>query len=185
MKNKKPLIALIVLLLIAGVGVTFAYFTSSKTIANIFKIGGDYSTTIEENFTPENDWLPGEEVTKEVFVTNTGNISIVARVKYQEVWDKGLDGNMPNDPNTRVAIINFVENSEWVLHTDGYYYYNKVIPKGTKTSSFIESVTLNPDLDLNSTYIDATYTLNITVDTIQADGATDEWGITSSVVSGL
>lgn len=52
MKNKKPLIALIVLLLIAGVGVTFAYFTSSETIANIFKIGGDYSTTIEENFTP-------------------------------------------------------------------------------------------------------------------------------------
>lgn len=92
---------------------------------------------------------------------------------------------MPNEPSTRVAIINFVENSEWVLHTDGYYYYNKVIPKGTKTSSFIESVTLNPDLDLNSTYIDATYTLNITVDTIQADGATDEWGITSSVVSGL
>lgn len=52
MKNKKPLIALIVLLLIAGVGVTFAYFTSSETIVNIFKIGGDYSNTIEENFTP-------------------------------------------------------------------------------------------------------------------------------------
>jgi signal peptidase I len=64
-------------------------------------------------------------------------------------------------------------------------YYDKVIPKGTKTSSFIRSVTLNPDLDLNSTYIDATYTLNIIVDTIQADGATEEWGITSSVVSGL
>ena len=184
MKNKKPLIALIALLLIAGVGVTFAYFTSSKAFENVFQINNDYEATIEEAFTPEQDWLPGEEVSKEVFVTNTGTIDLVARVKYDEVWSGSLTGYMP-DGTTRVAIINFAENDDWVLHTDGYYYYNKVISPSTKTSSFIKSVTLNPDLELTSDYIDATYTLNITVETIQSSGAVDEWNISSSLVDGI
>ena len=184
MKNKKPLIALFALLLIAGIGVTFAYFTSSKAFENVFKINKDYEATIEEKFTPEQDWLPGEEVSKEVFVTNTGSIDLVARVKYEEVWSGSLTGFMP-DGTTRVALINFADNNDWVLHTDGYYYYNKVIAPETKTTSFIKSVTLNPNLELTSDYIDAEYTLNITVETIQSDGATDKWGITSSLVAGL
>lgn len=185
MKNKKPLIALFVLLLIGLVGGTFAFFTSTKTFDNVFKISnGGYNVTIEEDFTPPDPWLPGQEVSKDVYVTNTGNVNIVARAKYTEIWSKtSLTGKLAD--GSSVAQINFTSGSHWKLHTDGYYYYTSVISKGTKTDSFIDSVTLNPDLELDSEYIGADYTLRITVETIQADGAADEWGITSSLVSGL
>lgn len=184
MKNKKPLIALIALLLIGVVGVTFAYFTNSKTFSNIFQISdGGYATLIEESFEAPDNWLPGQEVQKEVYVTNTGNIPIVARVKYTETWSGDLDGKLEDD--SAVAIINFADNNDWVLHTDGYYYYNAVVAKGTKTTSFIKSVTLNPELQLDSEYMNTSYTLDIVVETIQADGASDEWGIDSTIVEGL
>lgn len=185
MKNKKPLIALLLLLLIGVVGGTFAYFTSTKTFDNIFKISdGGYNVTIEEEFVAPDPWLPGQEVSKDVYVTNTGNVDIVARAKYTETWSKtGLTGTLAD--GSAVAQINFTSNSNWKLHTDGYYYYTSVIKTGTKTDSFIDSVTLNPNLDLSSDYIGADYTLKIIVETIQADGAADEWGITSAVVSGI
>ena len=37
MKGKKPLIALVALLFVGVVGVTFAYFTETETFQNIFK----------------------------------------------------------------------------------------------------------------------------------------------------
>lgn len=185
MKNKKPLIALLVLLLVGVVGGTFAYFTSTETFDNIFKISnGGYSVTIDEEFVAPDPWLPGQEVSKDVYVTNNGTVDIVARAKYTETWsNSSLSGKL--DDGTAVAIINFTSNSGWTLHTDGYYYYTKVIGSKEKSTSFIDSVTLNPNLELDSEYINTEYSLKITVETIQADGAADEWGIDSSLVSGL
>ena len=118
-----------------------------------------------------------------MYVNNTGDIPVVVRVSYDEVWNPTtLTGKMPD--GSAIAIIKFANSSDWTK-SGNYYYYNKVLAKGSKTSTFIDSVTLNPDLDLDSDYIGASYKLNIHVETIQADGATDEWGVTSSIVSGL
>lgn len=184
MKGKKPLIALVALLFVGVVGVTFAYFTETETFQNIFKItDGGYGTDIYEEFESPTDWLPGQEISKKVYVNNTGDIPVVVRVSYDEAWDPTtLTGKMAD--GSSVAIIKFANSSDWTKNGN-YYYYNKVLAKGAKTSTFIESVTLNPELDLASDYIGASYKLNIHVETIQADGATDEWGVTSDTVSGL
>lgn len=183
MKGKKPLIALVALLFVGVIGITFAYFTETETFKNVFQISdGGYGTDITEEFTAPDNWLPGQTVSKKVYVNNTGDISVVARVSYDEVWSGSLTGTLSD--GSSVAIINFANTSDWTKSGD-YYYYNKVLTSGSKTSSFIESVTLNENLNLDSEYIGASYTLNIHVETIQADGATDEWGVTSSIVDGL
>lgn len=184
MKGKKPLIALIVLLLVGVMGVTFAYFTEEETFRNVFKItDGGYKTEITEEFVSPDPWLPGQTVSKKVYVNNTGDIPVVARISYDEVWSSSsLTGKLSNGES--VAVIKFANTSDWTK-SGNYYYYNKVLNPGQKTTSFIESVTLNENLDLSSDYIGASYTLNIHVETIQSDGATSEWGVTSSVVNGL
>ena len=183
MKGKKPLIALIVLLLVGVIGVTFAYFTEEETFRNVFSItDGGYKTEITEEFFSPDPWLPGQVVSKKVYVNNTGDIPVVARVSFDEEWSGSLTGKLTNGES--VAVINFANTSDWTK-SGNYYYYNKVLKSGQKTTSFIDSVTLNENLDLSSDYIGASYTLNIHVETIQSDGATSEWGVTSSVVSGL
>ncbi len=191
MKNKKPLIALIVLLLIGVVGVTFAYFTTDETIENVFKIGGSYSSDLQETFKQENDWLPGEEVEKIVKVQNTGQVGMVVRIKYTEVWEAAeagvtLDGNLSGTGTPRAVQINFDNTSDWVKQGEWYYYKNVLEPNDI-TTAFIKSVELNSALDLtaDAKYLNATYKLNINAQTIQADGARTEWGIDNNVVTDL
>ena len=189
MKNKKPLVALIVLLLIGVVGVTFAYFTTTETVPNVFQIGGSYSSKIEETFVPETDWLPGEEVEKIVNVMNTGEIPMVVRVKYTEGWSmygsSELTGKLADD--TDAVIINGLDTAgtKWIKDGEWWYYY-KVLGAGETTDTpFMESVTLSPNLDLDNDYqyLNAKYTLNIVAETIQADGAVAEWTLSDTLVA--
>lgn len=188
-KNKKPLIALVLLLLIGAVGVTYAYFTNSKTFDNIFKVNDGYNPDITEEFESPEDWMPGEEITKRIVVTNNvNNVPIAVRVKYTEEWKTAtgttLSGNLAD--GTRAAVIKFSNQSEWTKVGE-YYYYFKTIPAGDKSSSFLESVTLSNNLDStdDANYIGATYKMTVTAETIQATGAASEWGVDSTVISGI
>lgn len=188
-KNKKPIVALILLLAIVSVGVTYAYFTNSKTFDNIFTVNGGYNPEIKEEFESPDNWTPGEEITKRVTVrNNTGNVPIAVRVKYTEEWKSStgatLSGNLAD--GTRAAIINFSNTTQWTKVGE-YYYYYQTIPAGQTSSSFIDSVTLSTKLDStnDANYVGGTYKLIITAETIQATGAASEWGITSTVISGI
>lgn len=86
--NKKVIGAL-GLSAVALVGGTFAYFTQSSTIDNPFDTA-DYSTLIVEDFKPEEgeDWEPGAEVNKDLYVDNTGDRDVVVRVKFEDIWSR-------------------------------------------------------------------------------------------------
>lgn len=66
---------------------TWAYYTSTTTINNDLKTKGYGNRTVEE-FTPDEDWQPGETVTKTAAVTNTGDYALVVRVKFDETWSR-------------------------------------------------------------------------------------------------
>ena len=77
MKNKKSVVASIVLsgaLVVVG---TLAYFTQTHTVDNKLKTKG-FGSDIVEKFTPK-EFNPGATVTKEVRVDNTGDYALVAR----------------------------------------------------------------------------------------------------------
>ncbi len=54
---------------------TFAWFTSKDEVTNRLSANADYDVSIVESFSPPKNWLPGQEVNKDVYAVNTGNIA--------------------------------------------------------------------------------------------------------------
>lgn len=198
--NKKPLIALLLLAVVGVVGGTFAYFTNEATFENVFKTSV-YSTEVTETFNAPTDWKPGTTTPKTVVAKNTGSVPVAVRVSYTEKWvaaDGTTELSLTDDDGNRAAVINFANTADWTKVGDYYYYKNKgeLAPNAT-TSSFIESVTYNsaivPEMNCVTSddetahtktvtcaptagsYAGATYTLNVKVETLQADAAATVW----------
>ncbi|MCI9502468.1 MAG: hypothetical protein HFG76_10840 [Hungatella sp.] len=87
--NKK-LIGGLGLASVALVGGTFAYFTQMTTIDNPFDTAR-YESVVTEDFVPEDgeNWQPGVEVNKDLYVQNTGDRDVVVRVKFEDFWYRG------------------------------------------------------------------------------------------------
>lgn len=152
--KKKSLVALAGLLGVLAVGGTFAYFNVTLTAQNELKTKG-FSSELVEKFTPDNDWKPGQTITKEVGVENTGDYDVIARLTWDELWTNAngpvanlslKDENLAN-PTSKV-IKNLNDSSTWVYGEDGYYYYTKVIKPDETSGAWLNSLTLSPDLDL-------------------------------------
>ncbi len=196
--NKKPLIAIALIALIGIVGGTFAIFTNTESFQNVFKTG-KYSNTITETFTSPENWIPGTTTPKTVEVENTGTIPVVVRVSYTQEWKSTNEGSLPLQKGGKdVAIINFANQDKWTKQGE-YYYYNEILAAGAKTNSFIESVKFNDAVEFDegdevtcatteaagkktitcsssgNGYSGATYTLNIKVEIVQADGYASVW----------
>lgn len=113
--------------------------------------------------------------------------------------DLAIVSNNIDGSDKRIAMINLDNTSDWTKseEDDGTYYYYKtsLLPNAT-TSSVIKSVTLNPNLKISDdpcttttvgttttktcqTAIQglgkATYTLTLTVETVQFDHYADVW----------
>ena len=198
-KDRKLLIIFVTIasLVLVGIGITIAYFSSRGEFVNQFKTA-IYKVKATEQFESPEGWTPGTETPKTVVVTNEGDVPVRVRVSYTEKWETNTTPAtlLPlQKEGQNVAVINFDNASDWVK--DGnYYYYKNILNKNASSSSFIKSVTFNPIVDLSVTctqsnggktqtcasatddYGNATYILKINVETIQADAATSVWGHT-------
>ena len=209
--NKKSLVALVLVTILGIVGVTIAYFTSTNTFENVFGTK-PYSMEVVETFESPDDWTPGTTTNKTIIATNKGDVDAAVRVSYTESWvdangnPLSLTDNATPTPN-RAAIINFASDygTKWTKSTEGgkdSYYYKTKLTKNASTSSLIESVTFNPAVTISTTdncvnnstthtktcttttsgYAGGTYTLTVTVETVQYDQYQTVWG-TSVVIS--
>ena len=191
MNNKKALIALALVALMGVVGATFAYFTSSAKLTNEFKTG-TYSTSVTEEFVSPDNWTPGTTTPKKVNVTNNGSVDIAVRASYVAKWT-ATDGTILSGLRNEERVAQFNIGSDWEKAEDGYYYYNGILANGETSTDFISSVTFNPNFELEadkdikcitssvdgvttvncenltSGYAGAVYTMEITIETIQAD----------------
>ena len=52
---------------------SFAWFTSKDEVTNRLSANADYDVSIVESFAPPANWIPGQEVNKDVYAVNTGN----------------------------------------------------------------------------------------------------------------
>ena len=194
LKNKKAIIALAIIAFIGIIGGAFAYFTSSQTFANLFK-AKTYHSTFEEKFESPDNWVPGVSVPKEITASNTGDIDLAVRVSYTEEWVSANKTKLSGTQGTnKAAIINLANTGDWKKVGD-YYVYNKKLLPGNKTSTFLDSVKFNEEITADikcetvggtktctSTgdgYDGATYTLTLTIETIQFDAAESQWGLTN------
>ncbi len=215
-KNKKSLVALVLVAVLGIVGATMAYFTSTDTFENVFGTKS-YSMEVVETFESPDDWVPGTTTSKTVVATNKGDVEAAVRVSYTEKWEDAGGASLPlkDGSNNVAAIINFASdlNTKWTKSTEGgkdYYYYKTKLAKNASTSSLIESVTFNPNVSIGTSdtctytltdntttttkptdmttvtsvtcrtttngYAGGTYTLTITVETVQFDQYKTAWG---------
>ena len=199
MNNKKSIIAIIILCSIITVGITFAYFTSTSNIENIFN-AGTYKTVTTEEFTPPEYWRPGDETPKTITTKNEGTLPVRVRVKLTGTWTSKNDDTLPlyfsctsiasgnctyiaaiDESVEYVAIINLDNTDEWIKRGDYYYYINELAP-GEETSSPIRSVTFNPNTppDVTCSSNSGEYTCESTGDGY--DGGTYQLNITTETV---
>lgn len=80
------------------IGGVFAYWTQELLVHNEFKTAR-YDTTIEEKFVPPDNWEPGQEINKDVWITNKGTVPAFAKVVLHQEWIRrenvtDLDGSV-------------------------------------------------------------------------------------------
>ena len=184
MKNKKAIIALALLFGAAfGFCMTMAYNTDRASYNNDFTLG-TWKTVFEETFDAPSNWITCETIDKEITVKNESNVKASVRIRLEEQWLKKDGTQLPivsEDSGYQLAQINFLENSGWTYHADGYYYYDVDLEEGDTTQSLTTGVTLNCDANLNddTEYANADYHLTFTAQTIQAN-AKNEWNTSAA-----
>ena len=174
MKNKKPLLFIGILLVLGVIGGTLAYFTSEASFENKFKTM-TYNVTLEEEF---ND----EFGTKKVYIKNNEetNVSVVLRLNYNESWTKEENGeinvlsNTINGEDTVTKTWTNAFTNDFVLGSDGWYYYKKILPSEGSVQ-ILDSIAKNmtvingsSDKDLYNIY---DYELSFNYEAIQASEA--------------
>ncbi len=108
MKNKKKIAlgagALAVVMVAAG---TFAWFTTTDKVENVFGMD-NFDVTITEAFDKDNPipLVPGTDVTKEVGVTNSGNVPVIVRVKLEETLSLlQMEDNAPDGTVDKIKVV--------------------------------------------------------------------------------
>lgn len=194
--GKKKIIGLCLAvgLMVGVVGGSLAWFTDNASVTNSFATEGNGESQsngikIEEVFDTElaGKVLPGTEVNKDAKVVNTATYNQVIRVKFEKKWTKTNDKDLSLDfielkyQNTTTSN----EANKWIEGTDGYFYYNGVVPAGGATEYLLDSVTLSSQA--NNDYKDAKYDVIVHAEGIQAaNGAVnDQWTTAPDAIKNL
>ena len=170
--NKRKILllaALLVMVAILGVGGTLAYFTADETVANTFTVGNVKIELTEpkweENGKKEaKDVYPGQVLPKDPTVKNVGANPCYVRVK--------VDGLDVLGKTADLLIKTGALGTDWVIHTDDYYYYTKVLEKDAATTAVFETITIPTALTNEDGKEHTTeYNIVVTAYAVQAQGA--------------
>ncbi|MGG7177882.1 hypothetical protein ACQPU1_09825 [Clostridium paraputrificum] len=120
---------------------TLESFNSTDNAINNFNVG-DVDIEVVEDFKPPEKW-DGNEHKKIVFIENLSKSEALIRVNIMARWvDK--DGKpIALDASPKVVKLYFTnidESPGWIKGSDGYYYYNMMVPTGSKTVPLLDGV---------------------------------------------
>ena len=161
----------ILVLCIALVGQgTLAYFTSRGTATNVITAGNISIELVEEGQKPDGTWddfdkvhkgshvdgvMPGMDVAKRVYVTNTGDFPAYVRVKV----DQAVELADAAAVEQQGAVTIDFNTTDWTQKGE-YYYYNTKLAPGASTEYLFEKVTFNGLMD--NRYQNAEITVDVT-----------------------
>ena len=169
--NKKKLfamMALVIVIAILGTG-TLAYFTTRALVHNVITTGG-VNIELEETmlndkgqeipFVDQTGAMPGQEISKIVRVQNDDADAYV-RVKVDIAVEKGT-ATVPVGNAIGIAY----NSADWT-YADGWYYYNKILPGGQKTTPLFEKVDLSGE-NMGNEYQNSKIHVNVYAQAVQA-----------------
>ncbi len=178
-----------------GFSSTWAYYSDTQSIVNPFHTTNS-SIDMVEDFNPADTILPGETVDKKPYFVNTGDTELVLRLEMDTYWmDKTTEQEAEN-LKTEMVTLNYPDgfDNDWVEipEDSGTYYYAYILEgKGedkSKTSNFLDSLTLNPEVSNDAhaaDYSTGRFIVDFNAEAVQADAASlavSNWGLTQSEV---
>ena len=175
MKKKILALCLVVVLAVTAVtGATLAYFTDNDDATNTFTVGNVSIDLTEPKWDAAGsqdapEVYPGEALAKDPTVTNDGANPCFVRISVT-----GWDCLTPaGEIIYRTDYVNNALGTDWVKHTDGYYYYTKVLAAGETTDALFDQIVIPTDLENG----DGKTEFNIVVkaEAVQAQGAQPSW----------
>lgn len=143
--------------------------TNNFGVANI-------DVEIDEDFKPPNDW-DGSSNEKLVKVQNNSTGPALIRVSIQKRWVDGNGNPWAGDSNFIKLNFSKNENKLWVDGEDGYFYYNKILPKREVTEAILDSVELKIPEELKERYKGKKVIVDVKTEAVQAtiDGYNAVW----------
>lgn len=194
-RKKVSLIVAAGVLVTSLVGGSLAWFTSSDEVINNFTTGSIEHNIVEDFDSEETgaakDFLPGDEVNKDVWIKNTGKSDALLRVKIQPEWKNNVENKLENDMIELVFSSSvdldpsngIDEKATWVKGNDDYLYYVKVFEKGTQTELLLDAVKLKGEA--NNDYAGKEMQVVVSSETVQVnkDAYRTEWSIEENSTS--
>ena len=97
-RDKRIMVAAVIVAGTIVAGSTFAWFTSKDEVTNRLSASADYDVAIAEDFQPPENWVPGQEINKDVSAVNTGNVDAFVRMwlegEMSVMRENSLDGSI-------------------------------------------------------------------------------------------
>lgn len=134
-KNIGILVALVaVVVSVMLIGRSLAYFTSERNHDSQYEVSV-IDTHVDEEFEPD----PDDEnmYIKNPRIVNQGESDAIVRVRY-EISNSSQKDN--------VEMIDIDGKSNWKKESDGYYYYQGILPVGESTDTLFDKVKIK-DVD--------------------------------------
>ena len=180
---KKKIIALCLVIALAAtavIGGTLAYFTDNDAKTNTFTVGNVDITLTEPNWEGSGsqdapEVYPGEPLAKDPIVTNTGANPCFVRILVTGLDCLGNAGNI----TYRTDYVTGKLGDNWVLHTDGYFYYNKVLAVGDVTDALFDQIVIPTGLTNGDA--ETEFNVVVTAEAVQAQGAKPSWSAVQSM----
>ena len=118
---------------------TFAWFTSKDEVTNRLSASADYNVSIIENYAPPKQFVPGQTVTKEEAVVNTGNIDAFVHQTISGVMDISVEVASTTAPDSvdEEGYIKLKPAEAGSLEAGSYLAY---APEGEKVGNKVISV---------------------------------------------
>ena len=169
--TKKKIVSLClaaVLVVMAIAGATVAYFTDTDAKDNTFTVGNVDITLTEPNWESSGsvdapDVYPGEPLAKDPTVTNSGKNPCFVRISVANLKQFDNKGDITYRTDYQTGAL----GTDWVLHTDGYFYYTKVLNINESTPALFDQIVMPTGLTGN----EATLPITVTAQAVQAQGA--------------
>ena len=152
MKKKIPALTLcVVMAAIAIVGGPLACFTDTDKATNTFTVGNIDIDLTEPKWDAIGekeaaDVYPGEALAKDPTVKNDGFNPCFVRIKVTNLDQFGTD----NMITYRTDYVEGALGTDWERHTDGYFYYTKVLAAGATTDALFDQIVMPVGLTNNA-----------------------------------
>ena len=176
------LVAVIAVMAIAGA--SLAYFTAEDSAENVFTVGNVAIDLTEPNWdetgkVEAEDVYPGEPLAKDPTVTNTGKNPCFVRISVTG-WDSLKNAKLSDQDITyRTDYVDEKLGENWVKHTDGYFYYTKVLAVDETTDALFDQIVIPTDVTNGDAATE--YKLDVKAYAVQAQGARPSWSVVQAM----